>query len=291
MDAATERVRAGGARAAFLLAWSLAAFSIVVYVASIVLFVLARSADVPESWGVNLTFAGQVRGALFLVFPIIGGLVAARRPRNPIGWILLADGLLWMFNAAMDYYSVYGVANRGSVPFPLLVGGINSWLWVPAVGLMGTYVFLLFPDGRLPSSRWRPLAWLSGIVVALFSIGVAFTPAPMQTLGGARNPFGVLTFPWSVAALYVIAPLFLSCMFLSVLSLVLRYRRSRGGERQQIKWIALAASVIGLLYISAMVGSVVYPQETWFAPGSPLWLILLEYAALLSFVLVPLAVG
>ena len=277
-------------RRASLLAWSLAAFSVVLFVASVVLFVLARSADVPESWGVNLSLTGQIGGVLYLVFPMVGALVAARRPLNPIGWILLADGLFWLLGAATDYYSVYGVASRGSLPFPLLVAGISGWLWVPAVGLMGTYVFLLFPDGRLPSRRWRPLAWSSGIVVALVSIWVWLSSVPMYNLGGARNPFGVLP-SWSEAAAYVLVPLFLSCMLLSVLSLVLRYRRSRGEERQQIKWIALAASLVGLLYIAAMVGSFVYPQETWFAYGSPLWLILLEYSAIVSFVLVPLAVG
>jgi hypothetical protein len=89
----------------------------------------------------------------------------------------------------------------------------------------------------------------------------------------------------------LLLPLFLLCMVLSVFSLVLRYRHSRGEERQQIKWIAFAASLIGSLYVSAMIGSIVYPQETWFAPGSPLWLIVLEYAALLSFPVIPTAIG
>jgi uncharacterized membrane protein SirB2 len=90
---------------------------------------------------------------------------------------------------------------------------------------------------------------------------------------------------------YVLIPLFLLCMGLSVFSLVMRFRRSMGEERQQIKWIAFAASLIGALYVIAMIGSIVYPQEIWFAPDSPMWLISLEYAALLSFPLVPVAIG
>ena len=69
-------------------------------------------------------------------------------------------------------------------------------LWVPAVGLLGTYVFLLFPDGRLPSRRWRPLAWLSGTVIVLVSILVGLTPGGLQNLGGIRNPFGLEGYPW-----------------------------------------------------------------------------------------------
>jgi hypothetical protein len=106
-----------------------------------------------------------------------------------------------------------------------------------------------------------------------------------------RNPFGFMALPWTKSVPYLLIPLFLLCMLLSVVSLVMRYRNSRGEERQQIKWIAFAASLIGSLYLIAMTGSIVYPQETWFAQGSPLWLLVLEYAALLSFTLVPTAIG
>ena len=80
-------------------------------------------------------------------------------------------------------------------------------------------------------------------------------------------------------------------MIASVLSLVLRYRRSRGEERQQIKWIAFAASFVGFLYLIAMVCAFIFPSAAWFQAGSPLWLDLLGYAALSSFTLVPIAIG
>lgn len=278
-------------RRASLLAWSLAVASMAVYLAGIPLLVLARSADVPGSWGADLSVVGLVGGAIFLVFPLVGALIAARRPGNPIGWLLLIPGLFWTLNGTLNYYTVYGVASPGSVPLPVIVAGINNWLWVPFVGLLGTFVFLLFPDGMLPSRRWRPLAWLSGVVIVLASVMVLLAPEPMQGLGGLRNPFGVRAFPPLEIAPYILVPLLLSCIVLSVLSLVLRYRRSRGEERQQIKWIAYAASLVGTLYLTAMVGSFAYPQETWFAPGSPVWQVSLEYAALLSFTLIPTAIG
>ena len=278
-------------RRAALLAWSLAGLSVAMFVATVPLCLLARSAHVPRSWGADLSIAGLLGGGLFLIFPLVGAMIASRRPKNPIGWILLGDGLLWMLSDVMDYYAVYGVASPGSVPFAVGVAGINNVLWVPAVGLLGTYVFLLFPDGRLPSRRWRPLAWLCGVVLVLVSVGVGFGPGILEDLGGVRNPFGIERYPWVTDAAYVVLPLFLLCMLGSVLSLVMRYRRSRGEERQQIKWIAFAASFVGIVYVIAMVGSLVYPQETWFAAGSPLWLNFLEYAALLSFIAVPIAVG
>ena len=202
------------------------------FVASIALLVLARSAHIPSSWEANLTVGNLLGGIHFLIFPLVGALIASRRPRNAIGWILLADGLLWMFLGMTDYYAVYGVASPGSVPFPVGFAGINNFMWVPAVGLLGTYVFLLFPDGRLPSRRWRPLAWLSGTVIVLVSILVGLTPGPLQNLGGVQNPFWLEGYPWMETVAYIILPLLPLCILASVLSLVLRYRRSRGEQRQ-----------------------------------------------------------
>ncbi|CAN5713518.1 hypothetical protein BH18ACT11_BH18ACT11_18360 [soil metagenome] len=278
------------ARQASWLAWSLAGLSVATFVASVPLYVLVSSVHIPSSWDANPSIVDLLGGLLFLVFPLVGALIAARRPHNPIGWILLVDGLLWMLSDLMDDYSLYGVASPGSVPFAVGAAGINNWLWVPAVGLLGTYVFLLFPDGRLPSRRWRPLAWLSGAVILLVSIGVALDPGPLQNLGGVQNPFGMLQ-PWMMPVFWAILPLLPLCMLASVLSLVLRYRRSRGEERQQIKWIAFAASVVGLLYLTAMITAFIFPSGAWFQAGSPLWLDLIAYTALLSFTLVPIAVG
>jgi hypothetical protein len=117
-----------------------------------------------------------------------------------------------MLSDVMDYYGIYGVARPGSVPFPLGVAGINDWLRVPYVGLLGTYVFLLFPNGRPPSERWRPLAWLYGVVVVLVSIQVGLTPEPLEKLVGVRSPFALAAHPWVTDAAYFLSPPFLLCM-------------------------------------------------------------------------------
>jgi hypothetical protein len=278
-------------RVASWLAWSLCGLSVALFVGSVPLFVLARSAEVPSSWNADLTPVGLLASGLFLVFPLVGALIASRRPENPIGWLCLADGFLWMTTDMLDYYSVYGLAKPTSLPFPLGAAAINNWLWVPTVGLLATYVFLLFPDGKLPSRRWRPLAWLSGVVIVSVSIGVMLSPESLDMPRGIRNPFGLEAVPWVAVAAYAILPLLPLCMFASAVSLVLRYRRSKGDERQQIKWIAFAASLVALTYLTAMVASLIHPSEAWLTAGSVLWLNLLTIAALLSFVTIPIAVG
>jgi hypothetical protein len=273
------------------LAWSLAALSVVMFVGSVVLWVLAHSIHVPRSLDADLTTGSLLGQALFLVFPLVGALIASRRPQNPIGWLCLVDGLLWTTTNMLDYHSVYVMASPSSVPFPVVLAGVNHWLWVPTVGLLGTYVFLLFPDGRLPSRRWRPLAWLSGVVIASGSLGLMLSPGPLDMPRGIRNPFGLEAAPWVAVAAYAILPLLPLCMLASALSLVMRYRRSRGDVRQQIKWIAFAASLVALTYLIAIVALFIHPSEIWFAAGLPLWLDLIEYAALLSITSVPITIG
>jgi hypothetical protein len=131
-------------RSAALLAWSLAALSLAMFVASIALYVLARSAQASGTWVTATTISAMLSFALLLAFPPIGALIASRRPENPIGWICLADGLLWTILLITNYYSVYGVTRPGSVPFPVAIGTLsNQWLWVPTVGLLGIYLLLL----------------------------------------------------------------------------------------------------------------------------------------------------
>ena len=270
------------------LAWTLAAFSVAMFVASGVLYTLARSALFPVDWVLFLA-----DWALFLAFPIVGALIASRRPENPIGWICLASGLLFMFLAVTDNYSTYGVARPGSVPFPVSIGTIgNQWLWVPAVGLLGIFLILLFPDGKLLSRRWRPLAWFSGMIIVVLSIIEGLAPGPLENQGGVRNPFGIEALPWLVTVSYIILPLLPLCILASAVSMVLRFRRSRGEERQQIKWFTFVASIAGLLYFMVIIsGVVVALGSDDRLPQTPLWVELLISLATLSFAGVPIAIG
>jgi hypothetical protein len=279
------------ARAASWLAWSLAALSVAMFVAASLLSVLARS---PGDVTLVAAISETISFVLFLAFPIVGALVASRRPRNPIGWILLADGLLWIVLAVTDSYLVYGVARPGSVPFPVTVGALgNTWLWVPTVGLLGIYLILLFPDGQLPSRGWRPLALFSGAVIVLLSVAEGLAPGPLENQGGVRNPFGIEALPWLVGVAQIITPLLPLCILASAVSMVLRFRRSRGEVRQQIKWVAFVTSLVGLLYLCAMIVSqlLFVLRGGGSLPPTPWWLDLLFSVAVLGFAAVPVAIG
>jgi hypothetical protein len=261
------------------------------FVANVALYImLPPSAQPPITWGtggLSIVFVFMVP---FLAFPLVGALIASRRPHNPIGWICLAVGLFWMLNIMSGGYGIYGLlASPGSVPFPAAIGSQGEWMGPATVGLLGTYLILLFPDGRLPSAGWRPLAWLSGTVLVLVSIANALAPGPLPDLGGVRNPFGLEGYPWMSGARDALNLLLSVCMLASVSSLVIRYRRSGGEVRQQIKWIAFAASVVAL----GVSGAVVLGT---FAAGTaggthPLLIGLLKDAITLSFAGVPIAVG
>jgi hypothetical protein len=264
-------------RTAAWLAWSLAALSVMMFVAAIALHVLARSVDSPGEWS-TLGAVGRVLSFLpFLAFPLVGALVASRRPRNWVGWILLADGLLWTFGAVLDSYRVYGLARPGSVPFSGAVHALGQWLWVPAVGLFAVYLILLFPDGRLPSRRWRPLAWFSGAVMVLLSAGIG-------------KPFGLEQYPWVSDALPVVLALLPLCILASAVSLVLRYRRAGTEVREQIKWVAFAALFVGVQFVIDIGASLLLVPMT--ASGrEPAWLALLDQVGFIMFAGVPIAVG
>jgi hypothetical protein len=283
-------------RAVSWLAWSLAGLSLAMFLATAMLDVLMRSAKSPTPWVTVGTVGEMLSFVSFLAFPIVGALIASKHPRNPIGWICLADGLLWMFVGMTDSYSVYGTTQPDAVPFPVAIGTLaNQWLWVPTVGLLGIYLLLLFPDGRLPSKRWRPLAWFAGAVIVVLSVTEGLAPGPLENQGGVRNPFGLERFPWLADAALIILPLLPLCILASAMSLVLRYRRSEGEVRQQIKWIAFVASFAGLVYLIALASPFILAPELLNnggrLPPTPLWFDVLVSVAVLGFAGVPVAIG
>ncbi len=274
------------ARAAALLAWSLAGLSVVMFVASVALTISSlylAPATQPSSTGGTL--GDLLLFVPFLAFPLVGALIASRRPRNPIGWICLAAGLFWMLIVLDD--SILGAG-----PYPVWIDALIQWLWVPPVGLLGIYMILLFPDGKLPSRRWRPLAWFSGAVMVLASVALTLAPGPLEGHPGVRNPFGLEGYPMVAQVLPGVIALLPVCILASAVSLFRRYRHSGGEVRQQIKWVAFAASFVGVVYLSAVViGLFFAPEASWGSGDVSLLGEILLDAVLLSYAGVPIAVG
>ncbi|HSL01666.1 MAG TPA: hypothetical protein VK869_15120 [Rubrobacteraceae bacterium] len=276
-------------RAASWLAWSLATLSVAMFVGGCTITILSFP-DAPPTqpsseWGTASALGGLVIFLPFLAFPLVGALIASRRPHNPIGWICLAAGLFWMLIVLTD------PVPAGFGPYPVTIDALTQWMWVPPVGLLGIYMILLFPDGRLPSRRWRPLAWLSGAVMVFASVVLTISPGDLPGQPGVRNPFGLEGYPMVAQWLPLVIALLPVCILASAASLVWRYRHSGGEVRQQIKWVAFAASFVGLAYGVTLVGGLFFAPEALATEESPLWMALLQNTVLVSYAGVPIAVG
>ena len=267
------------------LAWSLWTLSIGLAVASLVFLVLGREAELP---GDTFGFPGfaAVWAAVFATF---GALVAARRPNNAIGWLFLGAGMASGLLGFADHYAVYALLERGgALPGGVYAAWLTGWIWVPLLGAATTMVFLLFPEGRLPSPRWRPVAAVAVGSMALGAVGFATLPGQLESNVPIENPFAV---PMSRALVEALA--FGSLMVLtataaaSVVALVRRFRRSEGDEHQQIKWVVFAASLVGA---AMLVGMTTYGISA-FRPVDDALLVALSNLIALSFIALPIAGG
>jgi hypothetical protein len=189
--------------------------------------------------------------ALIVVSSVVGGLVATRQPANPIGWILCGFGL-FMGLAALA--AGYGQVAPDDATHGL--GQTATWFsnWsFAALTALAFFVLLLFPDGRLPSPRWRVAAWGGGVAAALLAIGTALYPGPMTDYPDVTNPVGVEG-PFEHALLLAGEILTVPALVAAVASVVIRYRRADATARQQIKWLAVAGV---LTLCSSLVGAAI----------------------------------
>lgn len=184
----------------------------------------------------------------FVAIGITGLILARKRPGNPAGWIYLGVwAAVGIFFALTDQY-----AALATIAYPRLPGGtfatwLTNWIWVPIFVTLLTYPFLYFPDGRLPSPRWRPVVWYTAAITVAWSVAFALEGHDYTDATGASapNPYAIgrLT-PFFDGAREVVALLFFVAMGMAVASLVVRFRRSRGDERQQIKWLMLSGALL-----------------------------------------------
>ena len=194
-----------------------------------------------------------------LFFSSAGALVASRRPNNPIGWILSAMGLLLGLNIFGGAYGEYALLQYPA-PWPLgaEMDWFAEWSWIPVVGLLVTFVLLLFPNGWLPSQRWRWVGWAAAITIVVMVVVVVvvswpergltllcasnqLTPEQKARVCPATTPV-VVEGPVDQLVLGGFAVLGIVAVA-SITSLFIRFRRSEGVERQQLKWFAFGSTI------------------------------------------------
>jgi hypothetical protein len=247
-------------------AWLVSGFAIACACLGVLLLVL-------NGVGIGTKEFDYTAGAAVLgvSFSAVGGLIASQRPGNPIGWLFLTVGFSQGLDAFDTQYGRYALmTNPGALPGGSLMVWMSSWTFVPGLSLAATLTLLLFPTGRLPSPRWRWVPWAVAAAIALMVLPQA---VPAQIAGGR-----VLLLE-ELGLLFIVV-----CMIASASSLVLRFRRAGGQERQQLKWLTYAAVVFIVIFVSSLfVPQAVRASELW--PVASLALLLTVYPS------IPVAVG
>jgi len=242
----TERTGRRGARLA-LVARAVAWLTVILYAAGLgTTYVLERGAGLREEN--SLEDAVMITG--FGAVAVVGALLVAKRPSNLVGWILAAGGLMVGMFPAGDAYAAYVMTTRGQPDTLAVLGAwVQSWYWFLLLGLLLVYLPLLFPDGRLPSRRWLPVAVVPGVGL----LGLVVLGMLTGTLRGQdveyriENPIGIegLVPVEELPAFGVLGgSFFVFGTVGAVAAVVVRFRRSRGVERQQMKWFLFAVAPV-----------------------------------------------
>jgi MFS family permease len=228
-------------------AWSMLAVFVVGVVLTAILAAANSTLDPVSFVALSLGFAA---------FMVVGALIVAHRPTNAIGWMFSATALLAFTAGVALEYATYALVTRpGSLPGAILAAWYASWPWYPAIALALVFTPLLFPTGRLLSPRWRPVAWLAGAATAAFTVLAAVrTELSLGTVPAqvVANPIGVagVENPEESTVGVALVILMIILMLVTFGSLVIRFRRSRGEERQQLKWFTYAASLLPLFVLA-----------------------------------------
>src|SRR5918997_296658 len=233
-------VLAGRRKVATWLAWSLCLLCVGLAVGALLLWLLnGRSL-------IGFVREGDAAVAVLVVsFSVVGALIVSHRPENTIGWVFCTAALCQGLSEFGLEYATYALITRsGSLPLAAEMSWLAEWIWAPGLGLILVFLPILFPDGRPPSRRWRPVAWLGGLSIILIWVPISILIWPERGTallrGGESGDEGPA---WLIALAEAGFPLMLLAGLLAVISLFVRFHRARGGERQQIKWFASAAAL------------------------------------------------
>ena len=191
--------------------------------------------------------------APLLTFSVVGAIIASRHPRNAIGWLFCGIGLVVGLSSLTGGYAEYWLENKtGSKSLAETAAWFSSWGWILLV-FPTSFILLLFPDGRLPSPRWRPVAWCAGLGIVGFVVSYATDAGPLEEFPQIVNPYG---FDSPVLGVVGVAGALVAggSMVASAISLIVRMRRAGSEQRQQIKWLAYGgAVVVGTIFVGSVI--------------------------------------
>jgi hypothetical protein len=236
-------------RTAAWLAWSVWAVCAVLITLALVLDFMTEEFSFEEGGFRYSPGFAVLTGVLSLAYPAVGALIASRLPANPIGWIFCGLGLLYVTQRFTTAYADYALLPWGEV-----AAWFSTWIGF-ANPTLGVFLLLLFPGGRLPSRRWRIVVWVTILGSAMTALGVAFMPGILLTHRYVENPFEVVgvigpkltTFAFFGGSSVLGMTLLLTSVLAALFSVILRLRRARGDERQQLKWFLFAAVPLTVL--------------------------------------------
>ncbi|MDX6301007.1 MAG: hypothetical protein QOF53_2221, partial [Nocardioidaceae bacterium] len=228
--------------------------------------------------------------AMTALFPAVGLLIVRRQPRNTVGWLLHLTGVAWGLAGWSDAYSRLALHVVPSLPGGYLVEVLGSVTWWPAILSMSVYTVLFFPDGRLPSARWKLIPWVAGVDCLLGVLVLAFSPGKVTDVVEplAQNPFA-LPLPHAVFVVLVVVlyPLLPLSLLASAASLLVRFRGSAGVQRLQLKWLLYSMAAVAVSYAVSTSISV----TSWADARSPAWINVIQTVAIMSFGLIPVSIG
>lgn len=218
----------------------------VAYAVAMVAFATTRTPGV--TLGEQLSTLMQLAG--FFAYPVVGSLIVSRRPSNTVGWIFCAIGLGTATTAFSAGYIQHALAAHEDTQLATgLIDALGNGVWNLNLGL-GSLLLFLFPDGKPISHGWRFIVWLDAITTALMVIAAWVQPGPLEAHGRVVNPIGLAPVGAVLNAVNVVGHvIFLPLVLLAVASVIVRYRRASGIQRQQIKWFALAAATMVLMIV------------------------------------------
>jgi hypothetical protein len=236
-------------------AWLLVGLSVVLVLGGVSLSVATRSVVTGLPYGSEAFLAGAIYNlATLLPFSVVGAIVASRHPHNAIGWIFCGVSLVVALDTLAGGYAEFAIESGSGIrSLAETAAWFSSWTWIPLVLVPTSLLLLLFPDGTLPSPRWRPVAWSAGLGIAGFILGSALEVGPLEDFPQIANPYGVDS---PVVGIVRVAGAIVagSSMVASAVSLIVRMRRAGRVERQQIKWLAYGgAVVVGTICVSGLI--------------------------------------